>query len=173
MSLNKSTSSTLVPTSVDHDTSVAAFKFSLQTQINCRKVPVDEDEECLGGVQCLLRYIVLEFPIVPTNLIVLHIRVSDRVWCGHAKGHVSVWDSRVRGSLVFLIEVYFSQLLQTGSVVVKIPGSTKEKEKIYSLLLVDGKVWSCSDERYTKCVIRVWDPNTVNLTGLLIALISF
>jgi hypothetical protein len=40
----------------------------------------------------------------------------------------------------------------------------KEKEKIYSLLLVEGKVWSCSDERYSKCVIRIWDATDVRGT---------
>jgi hypothetical protein len=52
-----------------------ALKFTLETRIDCRKVPASDDEP-LGGIQCLLR-------------------VHDRVWCGHAKGHISIWDARV------------------------------------------------------------------------------
>jgi Ni,Fe-hydrogenase I small subunit len=52
-------------------------------------------------------------------------------------------------------------VMQSGSFLAKIQGSVKEKEKIYSLLLVEGKVWSCSDERYSKCVIRIWDAHDV------------
>jgi hypothetical protein len=52
-----------------------ALRFALDMRIDCRKVPAS-DGEPLGGIQCLLR-------------------VHDRVWCGHAKGHISIWDARV------------------------------------------------------------------------------